>query len=185
MSRLPQLDETELDAEQRQVLEAMQAGPRGGAPGPLAIWLQSPGFCDPAQRLGAFVRFGSTLPPRLYEIAVLVVAAHWQTQFEWWAHARLAREGGVAQTTIEAIKAGQPPAGLAADEQMVYDVARQLVDDRRLDDSLYRRAHALLGAKALVELVGTMGYYTLVSMTLNAFEVELPEGEKPPFPMGK
>ena len=84
-----------------------------------------------------------------------------------------------------AIKAGQPPAGLAADEQMVYDVAWQLVEDRRLDETLYRRAVALLGAKALVELVGTMGYYTLASMTLNAFEVELPEGEDPPFPMGE
>ncbi|MDP7429441.1 MAG: carboxymuconolactone decarboxylase family protein, partial [Alphaproteobacteria bacterium] len=180
MSRLSELDAAELDAEQRQVLEAMQAGPRGGAPGPLAIWLQSPGLCGPAQQLGAFIRFGSSLPPRLYEIAVLVVAAHWRTQFEWWAHARLARKGGVALATIEAIKGGEAPPDLAADEQMVYDVAIALVHNRRLGEPLYQRAVELLGTKALIELVGTMGYYTLVSMTLNAFEVELPEGEEPP-----
>ncbi len=182
MSRLPELSEAELDSEQRQVLEAMQSGPRGGAPGPLAIWLQSPGFCDPAQRLGAFVRFGSSLPPRLYEIAVLVVAQHWQTQFEWWAHAHLAREGGVAAATIEAIKAGKPPPDLAPDEQLVYDLAIELIRNRHLGDALYRRAVDLLGSRAVVELVGTMGYYTLVSMTLNAFKVELPEGEEQPFP---
>ncbi len=182
MSRLPELSEAELDSEQRQVLEAMQSGPRGGAPGPLAIWLQSPGFCDPAQRLGAFVRFGSSLPPRLYEIAVLVVAQHWQTQFEWWAHARLAREGGVAAATIEAIKAGKPPPDLAPDEQLVYDLAIELIRNRHLGDALYRRAVELLGSRAVVVLVGTMGYYTLVSMTLNAFKVELPEGEEQPFP---
>ena len=182
MSRLPDWTESELDAEQRQVLEAMQAGPRGGAPGPLAIWLQSPGLCGPAQQLGAFIRFGSSLPARLYEIAVLVVAAHWRTQFEWWAHARLAREGGVAKATIEAIKDGEAPPDLAADEQMIYDVAIALVHNRRLEDALYQRAVDLLGTQALVELVGTMGYYTLVSMTLNAFEVDLPEGEEPPFP---
>ena len=92
------------------------------------------------------------------------------------------REGGVAAATIEAIKAGKPPPDLAPDEQLVYDLAIELIRNRHLGDALYRRAVDLLGSRAVVELVGTMGYYTLVSMTLNAFKVELPEGEEQPFP---
>ena len=179
MSRLPELRYEEMSAEQRRAHDQIAAGPRGRVEGPLEVWLHSPGLADPAQKLGAFARFNSSLPPELSELAILVTAQVWRADFEWYAHARLARAAGIPEAVIEAIRAGADPELADPKARAVYAVARELHATRALAGATYAEAEAALGTTGLVDLVGILGYYTLVSMTLNAFEVPTPDGSRP------
>ena len=153
----------------------------GGMSGPFNAWLRTPVLGDAAQRLGETVRFESTLPPQLRELAILIVAAKWKAQYEWWAHERIARREGLDDQIIESIKAETPPELSNPTEAVVYNFARELLDEGRVSDHLYNEAVELLGEAKVVELVILLGYYTLVSMTLNVFEVPVPAGESAPF----
>jgi len=179
MYRLPALTVENLTAEQKRVYDAIVTGPRGAIGGPFAPWLLSPELADRAQSLGAFCRFGTSLPPRLSELAILVTARHWTAQFEWYAHAPMAREGGLADAAIDAIAERRRPENLQADEQAVYDFACESLATGRVGDDTYRRATEALGERAVVELVGILGYYCLVSLTLNIFRIEPPDGSVP------
>ena len=153
----------------------------GGMSGPFNAWLRSPALGDAAQRLGETVRFESTLPPQLRELAILVVAAKWKAQYEWWAHERIARREGLEEGVIESVKAGMRPDSSDPAEAVVYNFARELLDEHRVSDHLYNEAVELLGEAGVAELVILLGYYTLVSMTLNVFEVPVPADETAPF----
>ena len=179
MSRLPDLRYEDMTAEQQRVHDEIAAGPRGRVEGPLRVWLHAPKLATHAQKLGAHARFDSSLPPALSEIAILVTAATWQSDFEWYAHARLAREAGIPETVIEAIRRREEPSLPDKKARAVYTVSRELHRRRSLSDATYAAAEQALGRAALVDLVGILGYYTLVSMTLNAFEVPTPDGSKP------
>ena len=169
-----------MTAEQRAVYDAIVAGPRGSMQGPFNAWLASPALADRAQKLGEFCRFNSSLPPRLSELAILYTARQWNAQFEWYAHEKFARQGGLADAIIEAIRARRRPDGMAADEAAVYDLCDELYRTRRVSQATYDRAVAELGERSVVDLVGIIGYYVLVSFTLNVFEMPLPEGVAPP-----
>jgi len=179
MSRLPDLRYDEMTAEQRRVHDEIAAGPRGKVEGPLKVWLHSPRLADPAQKLGAFARFKSSLPPELSELAILVTGWHWRANFEWYAHARLARAAGIPAPVIETIRTGAEPELADPKARAVYAVARELHATRALSDATYAEAEAALGREGLVDLVGILGYYTLVSMTLNVFDVPTPDGSRP------
>lgn len=153
----------------------------GGMSGPFNAWLRSPVLGEAAQRLGEAVRFESTLPPPLRELAILIVAAKWKAQYEWWAHERIARREGLDEGVIASIKAETSPDFSDPTEAVVYNFARELLDEGRVSDHLYDEAVELLGEAGVVELVILLGYYTLVSMTLNVFEVPVPSGEDAPF----
>ena len=181
MSRIPELDTQALSPDQQRVFDAIASGPRGRVQGPLKVWLQSADLADKAQALGAYCRYGTSLPPRLSELAILVMGAHWQAGFEWWAHAPIAEKAGINAAAIEAIRIGATPSLNAADEKAVYAFAHELVTKRRVSDASYTAAVATLGQKAVVELVGILGYYTLISMTIVAFDVPVPEGAADPF----
>ena len=179
MARMPPLDPASLTPEQRRVHDAIAAGPRGVVQGPLAVWLRRPELADRAQALGAYCRYGSALEPRLSELAILVTARIWGSEFEWFAHRQHALKAGLPPEVIEAIRTHGTPALADAEAQAVYDVATTLNRTRRLDDALYARALGVLGESRLVDLVGVLGYYTLISMTINVFEVERPDGSAP------
>jgi 4-carboxymuconolactone decarboxylase len=179
MSRLPDLRYEDMTAEQQRVHDEIAAGPRGRVEGPLRVWLHAPKLATHAQKLGAHARFQSLLPPELSEIAILVTAATWRSDFEWYAHARLAREAGIADSVIEAIRKGEEPSLADAKARAVHAVSRELHGTRALSDATYAAAEQALGRAALVDLIGILGYYTLVSMTLNVFEVPTPDGSKP------
>lgn len=190
MSRLGPLRPEALDADQAQVLDAMLAGPRGRSGflsrerpvgGPFAPWLRSPGFAHLAQGLGAFVRYRTSLEPRLSELAIIVVGAAWKAGYEFAAHGPMAIRAGIRPEAVAAIARGEAPGFDRDDERVVYEFAHELVTARRVGDERYAAAVALLGEAGTVELVGILGYYTLVCMTLNAFEVPLGEGMAPPF----
>ncbi|GED22097.1 carboxymuconolactone decarboxylase family protein [Halomonas halmophila] len=183
-SRLSPLQQDHMDAEQRRVLEEILSGPRGNLDGPFLAWVHSPGLADHAQRLGAFCRYGTRLPLRLTELAILVTAAWWQSQAEWQIHAPIAREAGVSETLIEALRDGRAPDVEHDDEALVVRLGQAIYRHKRVDDGLYAEAVAALGEAAVVELVGVFGYYALVAMTLNVFEVRrgsepLPFAEPP------
>jgi 4-carboxymuconolactone decarboxylase len=181
MPRLGEIDRARLNDEQRRVADEIKSGPRGGLAGPFWPWLRNPELAERAQKLGELVRYNSSLPPRLFELAVLVTAHHWKAQFEWYAHAPLARKAGLGDEIIAAIHAGTRPQFAKDDEAAVYDFAVELYARKRVSDAVYASAVAHLGERGAVELVGILGYYALVSMTLNTFGIEVPEGTAPPF----
>jgi 4-carboxymuconolactone decarboxylase len=182
MLRIPELSPDRLTPEQREVHDAIVAGPRGKVQGPLQVWLHSPKLAARAQELGAFCRFHTSLPKRLSELAILVTGAHWKAGFEWFVHAPEAIKAGLDAGTIDAIHAGTKPNFTRPDEAAVHDFARELLDTGRVSDATYARATAELGTVGVVELVGILGYYGLISMTICAFRVPTPAGEAEPFP---
>lgn len=182
-----------LDDEQRAVLKVVAEGRRatessalydedGGLVGPFNSFLYRPGVGRHLAELGEQVRFDTLVPRRLVEVAVLTVGAHWRSNFEWWAHARLARRFEVADEVIEAIGRGEQPAFERDDERVVHRFSRQLLDRGRVDDGAYAAARELLGDAGVVDLVSLVGYYCVISLLLNAFRVPTPTGEEARWP---
>jgi 4-carboxymuconolactone decarboxylase len=176
MARLPALDRSTLSDEQKSVYDAIADGPRGGVRGPLAVWLRRPHLANTAQALGRYCRYDSSLSNALSELAILVTAREWGSEYEWFAHKKFATAAGLPLDLIEAIRTRNVFAFTEPTQHVVFDVATALYRDRRLSDALYARALAVLGEDQLIDLVGVLGYYALISMTINAFEVDLPEG---------
>ena len=176
MTRLAPLAPDEMTPDQKTVHDAIVSGPRGQVRGPLAVWLHRPKLASHAQALGQYCRYDSSLPPRLSELAILVMAQIWNSEFEWWAHKPLALKAGVSAEAVEAIRLGKVPAFAQKDEALVHDVLQVLHKTRRIPGALYRKAVEILGKDGVVDLIGLAGYYTLISMTINAFEVMPPDG---------
>jgi 4-carboxymuconolactone decarboxylase len=165
---------------QARIASEIAAGPRGGLRGPFPAWLRSPKLADRGQKLGEFIRFNTSFPPTLSELAILITARHWTAQYEWYAHARIAREAGIDAAVIEAIAKRERPPLDTEEAEIVYDFCTENYATHRVGDALYARAVGAFGEKGVAELVGIMGYYTLVAMTLNVFELSVPEGEPEP-----
>ena len=180
MQRLDPPDPSTYTDDQQRIAASI-AGTRGSIRGPFGPWLHAPGLADPAQQVGAFLRYGSKMPGNLRELAICTVGQHWQANFEWFAHAPLAIEEGVDAGAIELLRTGNSPAPLTNEEQLVYDLAREILTCGHLSDSSYARGIDALGDELMVELIGICGYYSLISFTLNVFEVPVPDGEDVPF----
>ncbi len=167
--------------EQRRVADAIRASPRGVVQGPLLAWLHSPALADRAQALGAFCRYGTSLPPRLSELAIITAGAFWQAGFEWHVHAPIAVAAGLDAAAVEALRTGATPHFEAEDEQAVWRFAHHLLNDKAVSDATYRTLVGTVGEVGAVELVGVLGYYSLICLTINAFEVPVPDGAPEPF----
>lgn len=178
--RIADIDPARLTPEQARVHDRIVQGPRGRVEGPLRVWLHSPGLADRAQALGQYARYDSQLPPRLSELAILVTARVWSSGFEWAHHAPIALAAGLDRAAVEAIAAARIPDLPDAEARAVFAFAAELHRDRQVSDATYAAARAALGEGALVDLVGICGYYTLISMTINAFGVPDGEGPAPP-----
>ena len=181
MARLPELDPAKFTPEQKKVHDAVVAGPRGRIVGPMLVWIANPGLCEHAQALGAYCRFGTSLPPRLSELAICVTGAFWKANYEWFAHAPLAMKAGIDGAALEAIRTGGKPKFDKSDEQLVYDFVSELVTTKRVSNATFERAKKEISETGVIDLVGIVGYYSLVSVTLNTFELAVPDGEKVPF----
>jgi 4-carboxymuconolactone decarboxylase len=179
--RLPVLDEAQMSEAQRSLMEAIRSGPRGKSitpRGPFAVWLHAPEFGQLAQALGGHCRYKTALPPRLSEFAILCTARLWKAQYEWFAHAPMAEKAGVKTKTIADLRAGREPKSAPKDERAIYAFVRELYKTNRVSDRTYKRVHAVLGDAAMVELVGILGYYVMISMTLNVFRMMPPADAK-------
>ena len=193
MSRIPYILVENFDEDQKTFFENLTRGkraegsgvdrfltPEKGVKGPFNAWLYRPKLGNTAQRLGEMLRFEGELPPQSRELAILVVAAEWEAQYEWWAHEKIGKSVGLDEDIIAAIKEGKKPLFNNSDQEVVYDFTRELIQTRNISDNLYHRAMELLGEKMVVELVILIGYYTLISMTMNVFKVPLPKGDDTP-----
>jgi 4-carboxymuconolactone decarboxylase len=172
-----------MNPEQRAVYEKIISGPRGRIQGPLRAALHNPELADKWQAIGALLRYGTTLPPRLSEIAILVTGRACNSPFEWYAHRAEAEKAGIEQPIIEALLAQAEPPGMSADDAAVYQYAVELNRHKSVSDATYAVALARFGERTVVELTALVGYYTMVAMTLNCHEIPLPEGVAPAFPL--
>ncbi|MFN3657862.1 MAG: carboxymuconolactone decarboxylase family protein [Pseudolabrys sp.] len=166
---------------QKALLASLRAGPRGKAVtprGPFAAWMHAPEFGQLAQALGAHCRYNTALPPRLSEFAILCTARLWRAQYEWFAHAPMAEKAGIPRKTIEDLRRGRVPKSARKDERAIYVFVQELYKKRRVSERTYKRLQGLIGDSALVELVGICGYYALISMTLNVFQMLPPADQK-------
>ncbi|WP_198343744.1 carboxymuconolactone decarboxylase family protein [Pseudorhodoplanes sinuspersici] len=153
---------------------------KGALGGPFAVFLEAPDYGDLAQKLGAFCRYNTSIPPHLSEFIILVLGRIWRSQYEFWVHAPIAQRSGVKAATIDALRTGRAPK-LSKEQRAIYDFIAELHRTKRVSDKTYSRVHAMFGDAGMVEFVGILGYYTLVAMTLNVFRVPLPDGETYPF----
>jgi 4-carboxymuconolactone decarboxylase len=170
--------------QQRAVADAIEAGPRGkGLPGPFNALLRNPALCDLLQQVGAHVRFRSTIPPALNEMAICLAGRKWSAQFEFYAHRRMALEAGLGADILDAIAVGERPSAMSRDETIVYDFVHALLHAGRVADEPFERAKSRFGEVGLIDLIAAAGYYTLVSMVLNVAEVPVPDGVEPPLPL--
>ena len=175
--RLKLLSPGEMTADQKAIYDESIASKRGKPPEPMMAWLASPEMARHATRLGAFLRYDTSLSDAHAELAILVTARHWTAHFEWYAHKKMALDGGLAPDIIEDIKQRRTPTFTDPKARVIYDVAKSLHEARGLSKPLHDEAKALLGERGLVEIIGLCGYYTMVSMTLNAYEFGLPDGQ--------
>lgn len=179
--RLTIPSEDNLTPKQRELLADIQrTRGKGVLGGPFAVFLEAPEFGDLAQKLGAFCRYNTSVPPALSEFTILVLARFWRSQYEFWVHAPIAQKAGVKAATIEALRTGREPR-LTREQRAIYEFIAELHKTKRVADKTYARVHALFGDAGMVEFVGILGYYTLVAMILNVFRVPLPDGETYPF----
>jgi 4-carboxymuconolactone decarboxylase len=169
--RLPPFDVSNASAEQKAVLDEILSGPRGNLNGPFLGWIHSPELAQNAQRLGAFCRYRTGLPLRLSELAILATASRWQAQAEWYIHYPIALEAGVRAEDAEAMRQGLRPQFADPDETLIYDFVHELYDAKRVSHATYERAVGRFGHAVTINLVGLLGYYALVAMTLNVFEM--------------
>jgi 4-carboxymuconolactone decarboxylase len=180
--RLKDIPQARMSEKQRAVLaDIQQSRGQGTLGGPFSVMLHAPDYGDLAQKLGAFCRYGTSVPPRLSEFAILVIGSLWRSQYEFWIHAPIAEKAGVPPRTIADLRARRRPKRLTREERAIYDFITELHRTRRVSEPTYRKVQALLGDAGTVEFTGILGYYTLVAMSLNVFNVPLPAGEALPF----
>ncbi len=180
-ARLPPFDRAAATPEQEAVLDEILSGPRGNLDGPFLAWIASPELAEHAQRLGAFCRYRTGLPLRLSELAILVTAAQWRAQAEWQIHYPIAVQAGVSAEIAEALLQGRRPVFADSDEALIYDFAVELYETKRVSDTTFENAMKRFGHETTVNLVGLLGYYALVAMTLNVFEMRASEDAPLPF----
>lgn len=178
--RLSPLDPDSFSARQREIFDQILVR-RTGISGPFLAWMRNPELADRAQELGAYCRFDSNLAHEMSELAILVVARHWRSQAEWAIHAPIAQKAGIAAEDIETMLRGDDPVFADQTAQTVYDYTKELLQTARVTDDLHARATLALGENGVVDLVALIGYYGLVALTLNAFNVAVPPGKTPPF----
>lgn len=163
------------DAQKTTVTHILE-GPRNALGGPFNVLLRSPEMGDMAQELGAYARFNSSLPGKFREMAIIMTARFWMSHFEWNAHKNAALGEGLDPAIVEAIATGQRPSTMDADETVIYDFVNELLNDKRISDEAFSAAIDALGESGVVDVIGTVGYYGLVSLVLNTDEYPLPEG---------
>jgi 4-carboxymuconolactone decarboxylase len=172
--RLPPIAPERWTEAQRREAEAMIAGPRGAVVAPFVPLLRSPELAGHVQRLGAHVRYRSSIGVRLTELAILVTASEWQQPVEWSIHAPIAEREGVPRALIDALERRERPAAMADDDAAVYDVCIELHRRRSIADATWARALALFGEQGVVDLIAVNGYYALLAMVMNGARTQAP-----------
>jgi 4-carboxymuconolactone decarboxylase len=164
---------------QKTMIEHLLSGPRAGADGPFNVLLRSPEMGDLAQQFGASMRFNSSVPRKLNELAIIITARYWTSQYEWQAHHRAAMQAGLGPMIADAVAQGTRPTGMQNDEEAVYNFCVELLNTKQVSDATFKAVRDAFGERGVVDLIGVMSWYQMVSMLLNADRYPLPEGAQP------
>jgi 4-carboxymuconolactone decarboxylase len=183
--RFPQLTLEELNDQQRPVGEKIVKISSVGLGGPYNPMLRSPVFAQRMYDLLDYLRWHTSVPTKLNEMAILVVSRQWRSQVEWYAHAPLAKKAGLADSIIADLKANKRPAGMSPEEEVVYDFVTELTTKHVVSDEMFERAKTLLGEQQVVDLTGVAGTYVGVAMVLAMAEQGVPADKEPPFKDGE
>jgi 4-carboxymuconolactone decarboxylase len=176
-----------LTPEQKKYVESILSGPRGDITGPLGVMMVSPALGDLSQKAIAYSRFAgregfSSVPPKLNELAILVVAKHWSAEYVWNAHHTAAVRNGIPADVVEALRTGKRPPAMEKDVEAIYNFATEFMTKREVNDATLQAAKAVLGGDhGVVDLVGTMGLYQISSMMVALDQTPLAPGTKPYF----
>ena len=183
--RFPQLTLDQLSAAQRPVGDQIMKVSSVGIGGPYNSMLRSPKLAQLLFDLFHYLRWETSIPLKLNELAILVIARQWRSQIEWFAHAPIAAKEGLSANIIAELKANQRPSGMAEDEALVYDFVTELTTTHKVSDETYARAKALFNDQQIVDLTAVAGNYVMVAMLLAMSEQTVPPGKEPPFKDGE
>jgi len=179
--RMPMIADADMTPAQKKAAADLIAGPRKEVKGPFVSLLRSPEFMSRVQKVGEYLRFVCPLDKRINEFAAIIAARHWNQQFEWWAHYRQALEAGLDRSIADAIAEGRRPTGMAEDEEIVYDLLTEVLNNKGASDATYKRAVTKFGEEGVIDVIGVAGYYALLAMVMNVTRTAVPEG--PPLPL--
>lgn len=176
--RMPPLPAGSMNEKQRRVAEELTNGPRGGVKGPFIAALRSPDLVDRLGKLGEYLRFGSSLQPRISELVMLIVSREWTNQFEWAVHAPLALKNGVKQETIDALAEGRRPKDMAKDEEAAYEICEELGRTKGLCEATYRCAVKEFSEAGVIDIATIYGYFVTVCTIMNLAHTPPPPDTK-------
>lgn len=177
--RMPPIPADKMTDEQKKVAAALIAGPRGALVGPFIPLLRSPDFMDRLQKVGEYIRYKNSLGHKLTEFTILMTSRRWSQEFEWDSHYDLALKAGVEPQILEAVRDGRRPTGMSPEEEVVYDFCSELEQNQSVTDATYARAVKSFGEQGVIDLTGTVGYYTALGMIMNVSRTPLPPGRTP------
>lgn len=180
--RFPRIAPEDYSEEQKKTAAAIISGPRGEVRGPFITLLRSPGLAHVVQQVGEYLRFKCPLERRLAEMATLMAARHWTQQYEWQSHHTHAMKAGLSPAIADAIAEGRRPADMAKDEETLYDLLTEGLQNKCVCDATYARALAEFGEQGVVELLAVAGYYAMLALILNVARPALPPGREPMLP---
>ena len=178
MGRLPEIDEAKLSPAQRHVYDEVKRV-RGQVRGPFAVWLRNAELAESTLKLQDMFASRVKLERRLVQLMILVSARLASAQFAWFVHEPHAVKLGIAPDILEAIRERRTPNFVREDERLVYDITLELNNTRTLSELTFKRGMVMFGEQMMVELVAAVGFYVMVAMTLNAFDVPVPGDKKP------
>jgi 4-carboxymuconolactone decarboxylase len=179
--RLAELSYEQLSPEQKAVWDEVVAGPRKKMHGPFFIWLHSPELLSRGEKLGLYARFHSSLPQRLSELCILIMASHWTASGEWIDHAPIARSLGIDAEALESLRKGLPAQFKQTDEAVTYQFAQELLTTHAVSDATYAEAKAILGERGVLDVTAVLGYYSFIAMSMKAFAMKPGSGQSDPF----
>jgi 4-carboxymuconolactone decarboxylase len=180
--RMPPIPADKLSAAQRRAVAEFKAARSVDISGPFVPLLRSPEVMNRTRAMGDYLRYKSSLPPRLSEFVILITARRWTQQYEWHAHQPLALQGGLRPSIVAAISGGQRPDGMAADEDAIYTLVDEALSNKGVSDATYARAIGAVGEQGVIDGLGITGYYSLLAIVMNTTRTPLPDGVAPPLP---
>lgn len=178
--RMPPIPTDKMTDAQKKAAAEIIAGPRGALYGPFIPLLRSPDLMSAVQKTGEYLRYHTSIEEKLNEFAILLAARRWTQHYEWDFHYPLALKAGIKAETLEALRAGRRPAGMSADEELVYDFTDELYRNQSVSDATYARAAKRFGEQGVLDLVGVTGYYYMVGMMMNVARTPVDKPQAPP-----
>jgi 4-carboxymuconolactone decarboxylase len=178
--RMPALADAQMNDAQKKAAAELMAGPRKGVFGPFIPLLRSPELMDRVQRVGEYLRFQSSIPSKLNELAMCITARHTTNHFEWAVHYPLAMKGGVARDVLDAIGEGRQPRAMADDEQVVHGFVTELLAHHGVCDATYAHGIEAFGEQGVIDLVGLVGYFIGICLVMNVAHTPAPKSDAPP-----